>query len=133
MAAVIRFTTSLFDVSKERPNSINPIPGESLLLWLAKQAEGTVSIGPPDTEDWGWFSDLSWGGRAYMLGACAYDDEGGDGRREWVLQIDKHRTLKERVLGAEKMTEDDPCVRFVHQLLEQEPAFEDISFDEPSA
>jgi hypothetical protein len=34
MADVLRFTTALFDVSKERENPINPIPGESLLLWL---------------------------------------------------------------------------------------------------
>ena len=32
MARVMRFRTAKFDVSKERPNPINPIPGESLAL-----------------------------------------------------------------------------------------------------
>ena len=54
MHAVLRFTTELFDVTKERRNDINPIYGESLLIWLAEQAKNSVAIPPPSTEDWGW-------------------------------------------------------------------------------
>ena len=42
MAHVIRFRTDKFDVSKERPNPINPIPGESLLLWLRERARSMI-------------------------------------------------------------------------------------------
>jgi hypothetical protein len=34
MTVVVRFNTKMFDVSRERPNPINPIAGESLLRWL---------------------------------------------------------------------------------------------------
>ncbi|HEX3880215.1 MAG TPA: hypothetical protein VHW24_24705 [Bryobacteraceae bacterium] len=54
MARVLRFYTAAFDVTKERPNPINPIPGESLLLWLREKAKGLVEISAPDSEDWVW-------------------------------------------------------------------------------
>lgn len=38
-----RFPTRLFDISTERPNRINPIPGESLLLWPWISASGKWS------------------------------------------------------------------------------------------
>src|SRR5262249_43738850 len=121
-ATVIRFTTGLFDVAKERPNQINPIPGESLLLWLAEKLKGQVAVPVPLTEDWGWYVDIHWNGRAYMLGASA-SEEDENRQREWVLQIVKHRTLKERLLGKERMTAEDECAAYLRQLLENERAF----------
>jgi hypothetical protein len=124
---VIRFTTSLFDVTKERANNINPIHGESLLLWLAHKLKGEVEAPEPQTEDWGWYVDIEWKGRSYMLGASASDEE--KGQREWVLQIVKHRTLKERVLGREKMTAQDECATHLRRLIENEKAFSAICVD----
>ena len=126
-ATVIRFTTKLFDVTKERPNDINPIYGESLLLWLADKLKGQVTVPEPQTEDWGWYVDIDWKGRQYMLGASASDEE--NGQREWVLQIVKHRSLKERLLGKEKMTARDECAAYLRQLLESERAFSGVSVD----
>lgn len=124
---VIRFTTSLFDVTKERPNDINPIHGESLLLWLAAKLKGEVVVPEPQMEDWGWYVDIDWHGRPYMLGASASDEE--NGQREWALQIVKHRTVKERVLGKEKMTAEDECSAYLRRLLENERAFSEVSVD----
>ena len=56
MARVLRFYTAAFDVTKERPNPVNPIPGESLLLWLIERAKDAVEISAPASEDWGWYS-----------------------------------------------------------------------------
>lgn len=126
-ATVIRFTTSLFDVTKERPNDINPIYGESLLIWLAEKLKGEVVVSEPQTEDWGWYVDIDWKGRSYMLGASASDEE--NGQREWVLQIVKHRTFKERVLGKEKMTAEDECSTHLRKLFENEKAFSNVSVD----
>ena len=126
-ATVIRFTTGCFDVTKERPNHPNPIHGESLLLWLAEKLKGHVAVPTPQTEDWGWYVCIEWKGRRYMLGASASDEE--NGQREWVLQIVKHRTLKERLLGKERMTEEDECVVYLLRLLEQEEAFAGVSID----
>lgn len=127
MARVIRFTTSKFDVSKERPNPINPIPGESLLLWLRSQALPEIAMSEPDAEDWGWYSSVEWKGRLYMIGSSASEEEGSE--REWILQIDKHRSVKEKLFGNEKMSQDDECARYFQRLLEGEASFNAISVD----
>ena len=97
MARVIRFLTARFDVSSERPNPINPIAGESLLLWLREQVKPEVEMSPPEAEDWGWYSFVSWQGRQYLIGSSASEEEDEGGRREWILQIDKQRSMHEKL------------------------------------
>ena len=128
MAAVIRFTTNAFDVTRERKNPINPIYGESLLLWLRQQTMGRIPMARPEPEDWGWYSDLEWNGRAYMLGAVSMDGE-ENGQREWVIQIVKHRTIKEKLLRRERMGPEDECAEFFRRILAAEPRFSDVSLD----
>ena len=128
MARVLRFYTAAFDVTKERPNPINPIPGESLLLWLIERAKGVVEISAPATEDWGCYSYAEWKGRQYLLGASACDEE-EDGQREWILQIDKHRSVKEKLLGRARMSQDDECAQYFQGLLEEEASFQRVSVD----
>ena len=128
MERVIRFTTKAFDVSKERPNPINPIPGESLLIWLREQVGTKVVISEPDAEDWGWYAVADWNGRQYMLGSSASEEE-ENGEREWVLQVEKLRSLKEKLLFRQKMLPDDDCARFFEDILEREPSFSDLSVD----
>jgi hypothetical protein len=127
-AIVIRFTTAAFDVTKERPNDINQIYGESLLLWLAEKSKGRIDVPRPQTEDWGWYVDIDWNGRSYLLGSSA-SDEDESGAREWVLQIVKHRTMKERLLGKEKMAIEDECAAYLGELLKREPSFSGVSVD----
>ena len=127
MGIAIRFKTALFDVSKERENPINPIPGESLLVWLGNRLTPGHTLSPPEPEDWGWCSSLTWKGRVYLVGSCAYDEENGD--REWVLQIDKMRSASEKLFGREKMKADDECAAFLKQLLEGETAVTGVSVD----
>ena len=127
MTRVIRFNTARFDVAKERPNPINPIPGESLLLWLRERAKPHVEVTEPDAEDWGWYSFVDWKGRQYLLGSSASDEDSG--QREWILQIDKQRSVKETLMGSEKMAADDDCAQFFQQLLEDEPSFTSVSVD----
>lgn len=125
MASVIRFNTSKFDVAAERPNPINPITGQSLLAWLRQAAKPRVAITEPEPEDWGWYSFAEWNGRTYLLGSSASEEDNGE--REWVLQVVKQRTLLEKVLGRERMQEDDGLAAFVLGLLAQEPAFVGVS------
>jgi hypothetical protein len=117
----------MFDVTKERPNPVNPIAGESLLLWLRERARPRFDVSEPDTEDWGWYSSVLCNGRHYMLGASASDEENAE--REWVLQIVKHRSFVERLFGREKMNEDDDCALFFQTLLEGEASFKGVSVD----
>lgn len=119
MAAVLRFRTARFDVTRERPNPVNPIHGESLLLWLRERLAPTHPMPAPEPEDWGWYTDLAWEGRAYLIGASA-EGPGEDGLCAWVLQVEKSRSAMEKLTGRARMDAADPCLRHLHALLAAE-------------
>jgi hypothetical protein len=125
MTSVVRFNTSKFNVAAEKPNPINPIAGQSLLLWLHEAALPRIDVTEPEPEDWGWYSFATWDGRTYTLGSSASEEQ--NGKHEWVLQVVKQRTLVEKVLGRDRMQKDDGLASFVLQLLQQEPAFRGVS------
>jgi hypothetical protein len=127
MTRVIRFHTATRDLSSERLNPINPIPGESLLLWLSVRAKPKTAMTLPAPEDWGWYSEVRWEGRHYMIGASASPEDGGD--HAWVLQVVKSRSFGEKLLGRQRMTAEDSCARFFQELLEKEPTFKGLSVD----
>ncbi len=117
MHPVVEFQTAKFDVSNEKKNPINPIYGQSLLVWLRDKASGEVEIPEPDYADWGWYVDIQWKGRSYMLGASSDDGE------TWFFQIDKHRTFIEKLLGKEKLTEDEAIWGYFIGILQSESDF----------
>jgi hypothetical protein len=127
MHYVITFVTDKFDVTKEDENPINPIYGQSLLLWLKEQVAETVNLESPDTEDWGWYTTIDWKGRSYILGASAAESENGS--FEWVFQVDKNRTFKEKLLGREKMKKDDECLLFFQSVFDSEPEFMGVAVE----
>lgn len=130
MHFAISFKSAMFDVSKENENPINPIYGESLLIWLKDQLSGGYDISSPDAEDWGWYSYVNCDGRQYILGASSYFEEVDDPKAEleWILQIDKQRSFKEKLLGREKMTKSDPCLQLLKIKLESEVGINSIEF-----
>jgi hypothetical protein len=129
-AIVIHFRTDLFDVSKETPNEINPIYGESVLNWLADKLRDQVSFPKPEPEDWGWSVNIDWHGHKYMLGAASDEDPNAGEHREWSIQILKHRSVVEKLLGNEKMSPADSFAEIVQQIIRTEPAFESFELDD---
>ncbi|MCE2594389.1 hypothetical protein K6Y31_06135 [Motilimonas cestriensis] len=128
MNQAIHFKTSMFDVSKEKENPINPIYGISLLAWLKSELAGKIEITEPDAEDWGWYSELEFEGNNYLIGACAYFEKGDNPKDEieWVFQVDKYRSFKEKLFGKNKMNASDNCFVFFKTLLEENPNFNDV-------
>lgn len=125
MRKAIHFETNIFDVTLEEENPINPIYGSSLIIWLKEKLKDIVEIDEPMAEDWGWYTLIDFNGRQYLIGTCGLADEGyqaGDSI-EWILQIDKYRSFKEKLLGREKMVEDDPCFQYFKRTLENEVEF----------
>lgn len=121
MAHVIQFTSEHFDPAKERPNPVNPIAGEGVLRWLKEKLEAHgYEATAPDTEDWGWYMDVSRDGAHYLVGASG---EPGDGRApvEWTVQIHKHRTLKDRLMGRNTLAADDTLTTLLETLLRESP------------
>ena len=128
MAHVISFKTARFDVSKEPPNRINPIAGQSVLVWLRQElSTAGYKSTEPDTEDWGWYIDVE-GGASYLVGASG-DAEGSTPDVEWTLQIHKVRSMKDRLLGRNKMASDDPLSALVESLIRADSRIEQISVD----
>lgn len=127
MTVVIRFTTSMFSVEAERTNPINPIPGESLLRWLQEEFRPDLRLTDPEPEDWGWYSNTELNGSRYMLGSSASEQE--NGQREWVLQVVKNRSLKDKLLSRGKTTAEDPLVIKLQQALWSEPEFHSVQVE----
>jgi hypothetical protein len=119
MAHVIAFRSARFDVAGEPPNPINPIPGERLLRWLGQRL-GTFSyeVTAPDAEDWGWYMDVRGAGAAYMIGASGEPDAGG--QIAWTVQIHRHRSLRDKLTGANRLAADDPLSALVERLVREE-------------
>lgn len=117
MAHLFTFQTARFKPGDERPNPINPIGGEAVLLWLAAALTSQgFETGEPDTEDWGWYTHVKANGRTYLLGASGeWPDSGA--ATEWSVQLELHRSLRERLTGANKLTEHDPVSLAIESML----------------
>jgi hypothetical protein len=133
MTHVISFRTRKFDVSKETPNPINPIAGQSVLNWLREElSKVQYKVTEPSTEDWGWYMDVEGGGASYLIGASADAGEKTPDV-EWVLQVHKHRTVKEKLLGRNKMSIQDPLVLLVERIVRADPGMQEVSVSQDDA
>jgi hypothetical protein len=129
MAHVVSFRTSKFDVSAETPNPINPIAGQSVLTWLrAELAKAHYTATEPDTEDWGWYIDVTGKDGAYLVGASA-DADGSTPNVEWVIQVHKHRSFTEKVFGRNKMVADDSLAALIERIVRADPQISDVSVE----
>ena len=129
MAFVIAFRTARFDVSTESPNPINPIAGESVLNWLRPVlVEAGYRSTQPGTEDWGWYMDVEGPGGVYLVGASAdADDSTTD--LEWVVQVHRARSMKDKLLGRNKLEPGDPLCSLIERLVRADSAMELLSVD----
>ena len=129
MAHVISFRTTKFDPAAELPNPINPIAGHSVLAWLRDHlASAGYRTTEPDTEDWGWYMDVEGNGGAYLVGASG-DAQGSKEPIEWVIQVHRTRSLKDKLFGSNRMTAEDPLSALIERILRSDPAFEVASVD----
>jgi hypothetical protein len=129
MAHAITFQTQRFDPSKETVNEINPIAGEALLDWLRQglKSQGFV-LSAPSAEDWGWYCDLVHGSAKYLIGASGEPEEGNP-NIEWTIQIDKPRSMKDKLFGRNQFTDDDEVLLAVERLVKAQADFQDITVD----
>ena len=129
MAHVVSFRTARFDAAAETPNPINPIAGESVLTWLrAELAKAGYATTEPSAEDWGWYMDVKRDADAYLVGASA-DPDGTAASLEWFVQVHKHRSLKDKLLGRNKMTVDDPLSALIERVVRADSQIEDVHVD----
>ena len=126
MAHIISFTTDRFNVSSEKPNPINPIAGQSVLLWLRDELlTARYRVTEPDAEDWGWYIDVECAAASYLVGASA---EAAEPSRTvaWVVQVHKKRSMKDRVLGRNKLAADDPLFALIERVVRGDGRIEQV-------
>jgi hypothetical protein len=129
MAHIVSFRTSKFDVSAETPNPINPIAGQSVLTWLrAELAKVHYTATEPDTEDWGWYIDVTGTDGSYLVGASA-DADGSTPDVEWVIQVHRHRSLKDKLFGQNKMAADDRLAALIERIVHGDPQISGVSVE----
>ena len=126
MAHLISFDTDRFDLAAEPPNPINPIAGVSVLRWLRETLGDGYTVSEPAAEDWGWYVDVTRAGAVYLVGASA---EANDEGAHWMIQVHRHRSLKDKFTGANKLAPDDPLTERIAALLGADPAFKNVEID----
>ncbi|MEE9393923.1 MAG: hypothetical protein V3W41_15585 [Planctomycetota bacterium] len=127
MAHLFEFSSIAFDPRDEPRNSINPISGYAVLDWLAGELEqvGFEATRPPEEEDWGWYAEVSDGGRAYLVGASGPEDL-TDGRCDWIVQIEKRRSLLEKLTRKNVMQDDERLLQEIEGLLRRSPDLKNL-------
>ncbi len=129
MSHDFRFVTSRFDPTKEPANEVNPIAGHGALAWLCgKLRTQGMSVSEPAAEDWGWFVDASTDDATYLIGASG-EAEGGSPDVEWIIQLHIRRSMKDRLLGRNKLATDDPLSLAIEKILRQQPDFHQLAVD----
>jgi hypothetical protein len=139
MTLLISFRTHRFDVTKERPNESNAFAGEGLLKWLrAEIRDHQYASTEPDTEDWGWYINVTGPSGSYLVGATAeveYKpgeeaalsyDVAEDAILDWTIQVHKHRTFKERLFGKSKMAADDALDALIERIVRSDDTLKDV-------
>jgi len=130
VAHVITFRSARFDIAAEPVNPINPIAGESLLRWLgAHLQQSQYAATTPRPEDWGWFIRVEADGASYLVGASGEADESAPGAVAWTIQVHKHRSLKQKLTGANKLTPDDRLSAMIERLVRQDADAVDVEAD----
>lgn len=126
MAYVITFTTARFDIASETPNPVNPIAGQAVLAWLRDEFVKTGwFVTEPDHEDWGWYMDVRNAGASYMVGASA-DATDPAPPNEWTIQLHKHRSVTDKLMGRNKLAPDDAVLALLERLVRADSAFENV-------
>jgi hypothetical protein len=120
MAHLITFTTARFDITNEPPNPINPTAGHGLLTWLrAELVRAHYRVSEPDTEDWGWYINVDGADASYLVGASGAAEDPAS-PVEWTIQVHRNRSMKDRVLGRNRLAVDDPLFAIIERTIRGE-------------
>lgn len=94
--------------------------GEDFSQWLVKElnADG-VTANIICMEDFGWANQAIYNGATYLVCVAGNSDEepGRPNYGTWHIMLERHRTLKDRLFGKNKISASDPIVEKIAQLL----------------
>jgi hypothetical protein len=116
----ILFDSEKFNLSQVREHYINDCCfGDDAAAWLVEQlrAKG-LDATDPDQEDWGWYFEVRCEDESYFVGVggTVDDDSTGD-RGLWRLMVEKHRTLWEKLTGANLVHPNDALLAVLTDIV----------------
>ena len=119
------FSSDRFNLSKPREFFINDCCfGDDVARWLvgALQSHGLTAT-LPGQEDWGWYFDVYFGKSRYFVGVGGAPDEDVplNNQGQWRLMVEKHRTLRQKLSGANKLRDDDAFIGVLKDIVSCEP------------
>ncbi len=127
----ILFQTNRFNVSEVKRHFINPCCfGEDLAEWLRQQlTKKGVGAGTPYQEDWGWEMLAQQGPQGYFLGVGGYLREGAVDKNdgEWRIMVEKKRSICEKLRGKNKMSETEPILSIIEDILREQADVRNMS------
>jgi len=118
------FESARFNLSEPRDYFINDCCfGDDLAKWLVERLrERCLAATDPDQEDWGWYFDVRLDGDAYFVGVGGLGGEHEDPNRgEWRLIVEKHRTLWQKMTGANGLAADERILAILQEAMLSEP------------
>ncbi|QEG41242.1 hypothetical protein [Roseimaritima ulvae] len=127
MTHLITFQTDKFDPRGESENPYNPIAGEGVLNWLRTRLAPAIALSKPEPEDFGWCCSVTVDECVYFVVASADLDQ--ESPIEWALQIDKRRSLMDKLRGRNQHGPDDPLTAAIKSAIDTEQEFREISID----
>lgn len=67
-------------------------------------------------------------GASYLVGASA-DADSSSPDIEWIVQVHRNRSLKDKLLGRNLMTPDDALSNLIEHIVRSKTAIRDVSVD----
>jgi hypothetical protein len=72
--------------------------------------------------------DVEGQGATYLVGASGEPDRPPPDM-DWIIQVHKERSLKDKLTGKNKLADDDPFFALLEGLVRGEASFRDVSID----
>ncbi|MCC7426092.1 MAG: hypothetical protein IT557_04245 [Alphaproteobacteria bacterium] len=126
------FHTDRFNLTERKPHSINDSCfGGDVGHWLVERlAARAIAASASEQEDWGWYVELRHRGADYFIGITGNaDDEAAGNGGEWRLMIERRRSLRERLTGANPIGPGDALVAVLRAIVAAEPGLRFIGFE----
>jgi hypothetical protein len=121
----VLFSTDKFNLSEPREYFINDCCyGDDVARWLVERLRLIgLSVTEPDQEDWGWYFDAQYQQASYFVGVGGTpdDESSGNSYGQWRLCVEKHRTLLEKLTGANQLSEDNSFIEVLKAMVSGEP------------
>ena len=90
--------------------------------------EGAISRDSTGYGRLGWYIDVESAAASYLIGASA-DAVDPAPTVAWVVQVHKHRSMTDKLLGRNKMAADDPLFALIERIVRGDSRIEQVSVE----